>query len=156
MYLEDGAMIIIGIILMVCGAGALLWANNMQNSFEYKWYEMFGSSDYEYVDVIFYIGIFILIIGFILLIVGCSRRISQYDKSNHTVNSDIHSTADTNPFANDFICKKCGVKINENVSFCPNCGSKNDSDIAKKKFCGNCGSQVKDDDLFCANCGYKF
>lgn len=148
-------MIVFGVILMLCGGVAVLWAHSTQNSFEYKWYEMFGSSDYEYVDVIFYIGIFVLIIGFILLIVGCSKRNSKTDKSDY-ISSDAHNNTDINTPFNNITCKQCGALIDKSMSFCPNCGSKNNTNTSKKKFCSNCGLQANENESFCGNCGCKF
>lgn len=153
-------MIVLGIILMIGGIASYLWANNMQNSFEYKWYEVWGSSDYEYVDVILYIGIFSFVIGVILLIVGCTKRISKPDKSNYinsvNLNSDIYSNEDKKFVSKNVTCGQCGASIDKNVLFCPYCGCENKSKSVQNKFCGNCGAQSKENENFCSNCGYKF
>lgn len=153
-------MIILGIILMIAGIASYLWASSMQNSFEYKWYEMWGSSDYEYVDVILYIGIFAVVIGLIFLIVGIAKKYTQTDKSNYTgsgnLNADIRNNAANYSILNHITCEQCGALIDKNVSFCQNCGSKNNAGFSKNKFCSNCGTQVKENENFCGNCGCKF
>lgn len=122
-------MIIFGVILMICGMAVGLWANSMQNSFEYNWYEMWGSSDYAYVDILLYVGIFVFVIGIILLIVGCTKRISNNDQKSYfnsgDLNVDIHNDEKRYPVLNDFTCVQCGALIDKSVSFCPNCGCEN-------------------------------
>lgn len=153
-------MIVLGIILMIGGIASYLWASNMQNSFEYKWYEVWGSSDYEYVDVILYIGIFAFVIGVILLIIGCTKKNSKSDKSNYinfgNSETSIHRNIENNSCLNNIGCKQCGASIDKNVLFCPYCGCENKSESVQNKFCGNCGTQGKKNENFCSNCGYKF
>ncbi len=66
-------------------------------------------------------------------------------------------------------CAKCGSELNENATFCGNCGEKvvkstesGDnvetvqepvSSETSPKFCGNCGNVVTGDSPFCGSCG---
>ena len=66
------------------------------------------------------------------------------------------------------ICKNCGQEINENIKFCPKCGTQiemeeNNSDEnmipetspeGREKFCPNCGKEIDDHSKFCGHCGY--
>lgn len=46
-------------------------------------------------------------------------------------------------------CTNCGIELNENMKFCPNCGSS----IPVKKVCTNCGTELIEGMKFCHNCG---
>lgn len=144
-------MIIIGIILIFCGGVAGLWANNMQNSFEYNWYEFWGSSDYSYVNVVYYVGIFALIIGVILLIVGCTKKIAQpYNfKTNNIINN-------TQPVRHLTTCINCRAEVEQGIAFCPFCGSSQNTEQENMyRFCKNCGAKIIGDVNFCPECGSK-
>ena len=147
-------MIIIGVVFMICGGAAALWAHNMQNSFEYNWYAMWGSSDYSYVDVIFYIGIIAFIAGVVFLILGCTKQISQSNQSNH-INGNTYGDNVPNFNVDKVICSKCGAHINNNATFCPNCGYENKPQISQQKYCGNCGNKITANAAFCPICGEK-
>ena len=49
------------------------------------------------------------------------------------------------------ICRNCNCEYEDNVNFCPQCGSKLESD----KFCSNCGKKLSPDAKFCPECGAK-
>lgn len=64
-------------------------------------------------------------------------------------------------------CINCGTRIEENMLFCPECGtpvltekynrdvSFDDGEILQKK-CPNCGDLMPEDMFYCLNCGYQF
>ena len=57
-------------------------------------------------------------------------------------------------------CSNCGNELNEEVQFCPYCGSKQENrenykDSVEVRFCIGCGRRWKEDDQFCPVCGKK-
>ena len=57
-------------------------------------------------------------------------------------------------------CSNCGNELNEEVQFCPYCGSKQENrenykDSVEVRFCTGCGRRWKEDDQFCPVCGKK-
>jgi len=46
-------------------------------------------------------------------------------------------------------CEKCNANFDENVKFCPECGSK----VYEKVFCHNCGEKTSSEFDFCQKCG---
>lgn len=46
-------------------------------------------------------------------------------------------------------CKNCGENLEDNVKFCPECGTKQDI----KKFCTECGAELSPTAKFCMECG---
>ncbi len=144
-------MLVLGIIMIVIGAGAYIWAKNMQDSFEYSWYAMWGSSDYEYVDVILYIGIFLLIVGAVIFILGCTKKISQSNNKEVPMQNVV-------PSYNQQLltCKQCGAQMSTSMAFCPQCGAKKDilnQPEPNNSFCGFCGEKISSDEKFCHSCG---
>lgn len=54
------------------------------------------------------------------------------------------------------LCKNCGKEIEENSSFCTECGQKVETDAVSKesnKFCKRCGAQMNANSKFCTKCG---
>lgn len=49
------------------------------------------------------------------------------------------------------VCPGCGIEIERNASFCPNCGTS----IPKGNLCANCGAVLDEGAKFCVNCGQK-
>lgn len=49
-------------------------------------------------------------------------------------------------------CKSCGAALTEMNTFCPNCGTKQESEITK---CESCGAELTEANKFCPNCGVK-
>ena len=50
------------------------------------------------------------------------------------------------------ICKNCNIEYQDNMKFCPECGSKLES---KSNVCPNCGTEYKDGQKFCSECGSR-
>lgn len=50
------------------------------------------------------------------------------------------------------ICPQCNIEYQDNMKFCPECGSKLESMPNK---CPNCGAEYKDGQKFCSECGTK-
>lgn len=50
------------------------------------------------------------------------------------------------------ICKQCNIEYEDNMKFCPECGSKLE---VKPNVCPNCGAEYKDGQKFCSECGTK-
>lgn len=48
-------------------------------------------------------------------------------------------------------CDKCGSQLEENQTFCPNCGNK----ISMDYKCKICGSTLNENDVFCTVCGNR-
>lgn len=52
-------------------------------------------------------------------------------------------------------CNNCKATINSSAKFCPECGSKNETDEIKVKYCTSCGTKILDGAKFCPECGNK-
>ena len=50
------------------------------------------------------------------------------------------------------VCPKCGASISENEKFCPQCGHK----LERQRICPKCGEPLDDKAVFCPKCGEKF
>lgn len=54
-------------------------------------------------------------------------------------------------------CQNCGSNIKPGTKFCPECGTKVESEIPQEendvKFCPNCGEKIDHSEGFCQNCG---
>lgn len=50
------------------------------------------------------------------------------------------------------ICPQCNMEYQDNMKFCPECGSKLE---AKPNVCPNCGTEYKEGQKFCSECGAK-
>jgi hypothetical protein len=48
-------------------------------------------------------------------------------------------------------CPECGIPLEKNVKFCPECGAK----IKSEQSCGECGARLAPGAKFCAECGAK-
>ena len=46
-------------------------------------------------------------------------------------------------------CTKCGTSVSEGTNFCPNCGTK----VESNKSCPDCGEEVEKEASFCGQCG---
>ncbi len=82
---------------------------------------------------------------------------TQGMKSNN--NQNINSVNTANTTSNNINCNNCGVSIDGNTKFCPNCGNKVEPKVevtTAKKFCSECGTKVEGNSKFCMNCGAKF
>lgn len=148
-------MIIAGIILAVCGGIAALWAGNMRDSFEYAWSSFLGDSEHVFVDVVLYAGIFALVVGFVLLIVGAVNRNSGCI-SYGSARWDPYGNA--NPMAASVktgICKQCGARVDTSMPFCPHCGRDNRVQRLPNTHCPGCGATLEQDAKFCSQCGWK-
>ena len=61
----------------------------------------------------------------------------------------------------EFHCFACGESIEEDLSFCPHCGTelKTDDDSNQEDtsnnatHCANCGTLIAEEASFCINCG---
>lgn len=53
------------------------------------------------------------------------------------------------------VCNKCGMEIQGDAMFCPNCGNRVDAAIPQGNvmFCPNCGTENSVEDAFCKECG---
>lgn len=52
-------------------------------------------------------------------------------------------------------CQKCGVRLQDGVLFCRECGAKVSTVEKKKHFCRECGCELPYGIKFCTNCGTK-
>lgn len=146
-------MVAFGVAFIILGCIAWIWASNMQNSFEYGWYDFWGSSDYSYVDTIYYMGIIVLIIGVILLVVGCAKSYSNSLKEPENTKDDSEI-----PQPPKKQCLYCGAFIEKDAHFCTNCGQEQKAQPPlnhKDKYCRNCGNKIGENSAFCSRCGYK-
>lgn len=50
------------------------------------------------------------------------------------------------------ICKNCNIEYQDNMKFCPKCGTKLES---KPNVCPNCGTEYEEGQKFCSECGSK-
>jgi multisubunit Na+/H+ antiporter MnhC subunit len=65
------------------------------------------------------------------------------------------------PKAPPRVCRKCGYKIEENTSFCPECGTPLNMTAPlppkpspeDKRFCMQCGNRLDSDSIYCDRCG---
>ena len=48
-------------------------------------------------------------------------------------------------------CIKCGTMINEDIKFCPECGTNQ----TEKLKCKDCGAEIQSGTKFCPECGIK-
>ncbi len=57
-------------------------------------------------------------------------------------------------------CTQCGVEIQEEINYCPECGTRmtsaKEEDIVPTKCCKQCGTLMPTDMLYCLNCGARF
>lgn len=57
-------------------------------------------------------------------------------------------------------CTQCGVEIQEEVNYCPECGAKmasfEDEITGPVKHCKQCGTPMPADMFYCLNCGMPF
>lgn len=56
---------------------------------------------------------------------------------------------------NTRFCKHCGIELNPNAKFCPNCGKPYVSSLNEGIKCPNCSSLNQNNSRFCFSCGYK-
>lgn len=151
-------MIVAGIILTFAGLVGTLWAHNVQQSFEYSWYSMWGSSDYEYVDVLYYVSIPVLFLGVILLMVGCIKYFSSTNNHSSVItDSDIEKKVyvENNINNSKVECAYCKSVLDSNAVFCPYCGEKCRENGKEVAFCSNCGTRINSGKVFCSCCGNK-
>ena len=65
-----------------------------------------------------------------------------------------NKTAETAPAPSNTVkCTNCGAGIREDAKFCPECGTKRETD--RKKFCQECGQKIDATAKFCPECGAK-
>ncbi len=152
-------MLIVGIILTIVGGIMTAWGKNQQNSWEYSVAKAFGSSsDTAGADIVFYIGLLLLIVGIVLFVVACVKKISA-SKAGYTPPKNYGTTPSLNTPINPMVkCTSCGSDIDSTMAFCPNCGSAKGSlppKIYTPQFCHSCGAQLNSGEAFCHECGNK-
>lgn len=139
-------MIIIGTIFILCGGCAGFWAYSIQNPFGHNCNEYWVSPDYSYANVVCYIGILTLIIGIILLIIGCTKKIAQ--SNNSKINNNIQ------PIRSLTTCINCREEFEQGSVFCPFCGTNQNAQHENKcRLCKSCGAKINNNVNFCSECG---
>ena len=55
------------------------------------------------------------------------------------------------------VCSQCGYELNEEIKFCPNCGSVvlEKQDMPEKVNCSKCGAKIDKTMVFCPECGQE-
>lgn len=144
-------MIVAGVICFSIGLIGSLWANNIQQSFEYSWYNMWGSSDYAYVDVIYYLSIPLVAVGIILVLVGCIKKYSSANSSHTETTEYTPEKVIYRKNEMESICSFCKRELKADMSFCPYCGAEHKTEV----FCTQCGKKINEDAIFCSKCGMK-
>jgi hypothetical protein len=99
-------------------------------------------------SVTFVIGIFMGIIGLVLIVVGA---VTGKKRKEVIVQDFGHSHS-----SQKSICRYCGKERDASGEFCSRCGRSSQSSSTKMKICHYCNSPMSDDSNYCANCGQKF
>lgn len=140
-------LLIIGIIFSSIGYSISVECNSISGQLG----TFFSNNEQNYCSagsISLVIGIFMGIIGLVLIIVGAvtgkKRKEAINQHSNYT-----HSSQ-------KIFCRYCGKERDTAGEFCSRCGRSVQSNSVNMKVCRNCNSSMSEDSQFCANFGRKF
>lgn len=149
-------LLIIGIILSAIGFSI----NNECNSIGGQLGSLLSSQQQQkcsFGSIGLIIGIFLSIIGLILIIVGSVTGGKKKEgPTQEALNISSLQQPDTN---NKIYCRYCGKQRPATGHYCPSCGRSTSTSVDERnsmKQCMYCRSLLSDDSLFCSNCGRKF
>ena len=140
-------MIGLGFLILFIGVVFVGYGNQLNNDIETQMDSLFEKGTTNTGDNYIVIGIFIGIIGLILLIYGIFRAKNKNDslsENNQVINVSTHQ------FENCIKCSYCGSLNLGDSKFCAACGEE-----IKIMNCNNCNTLLLPEQNFCPNCGQK-
>lgn len=105
------------------------------------------------------IGIFMSIVGLILIIVGSVTGGKKKGEITETEVVNLSTLQLPNTTDSKFYCRYCGKQRPATGHYCPSCGRSTSTSLNERnsmKQCINCESLLSEDSLFCSNCGRRF
>ena len=112
-----------------------------------------------------FLGFPLVFIGLSLTAIAFQREMGRYNINENKENSSYMAKYMINETRDEFVKTVKAARSDDNIkkSFCPNCGSENDSDASYCKGCGrslknicpHCGTSNDIDAKYCDNCGKK-
>lgn len=121
-------MIIVGILLLIGGAGLAIYGNNLNNSFEAQWDALWNNGTTDPGSSYIIIGIIIAVIGLILLLYALLKSDNEENTKGTTIivqpNTNLSTKQDDTYVKVDgyYQCRICGNKqILTNGGKCLNC-----------------------------------
>lgn len=130
-------MIIAGIVLIIVGTVSIVYGVLQNDSIEVQLESIWESGTKDPGNLWIIIGAAIAILGIVLLIVGLTKR----NRTDRAISTKA--------------CKKCGIQLANNSSFCPRCGTPiNEKTIEKPvRTCPKCKAEQEKGAAFCRLCG---
>ena len=139
----------LGWLFLLTGGGATGYALYVRDSIDYKLNHFAYGTQTE--DIIFYVGLGLLLLGFIFILIGYLKPKKETVQPNQTT---THSAPRQSYHTNSVrkLCNSCGSVSNFECDFCPNCGQ---PFIKRRPVCSKCGHEISENATFCAYCGTK-
>ena len=133
---------VIGIILTVVGALLTGWAHNQMDSLDYRISQaFFDGDDNGIINLAYYAGIALLVIGVIVFLISCVRYLSSKNKKEETENASNPKATSIEhyPFSVQNQASLSGVSYQQNSLYCKNCGN---AITREDRFCSKCGKAL--------------
>lgn len=142
---------VIGIVLTVIGALLTGWAHNQMDSLDYRLSQaFFDGEDNGTINIAYYAGIAMLVIGVVVFLVALTRYLSSRN-NKETDNVNGNSLLSENyPYAEQSQNVQNGAGQPANVRYCVNCG--NEIGLSDR-FCSKCGIALRTEP---SNNGYPY
>lgn len=140
-------MIFWGVLSIVLGGIFYLYGSSINNSIDSQMESILNNGVSNPGSTFESVGVFFLVLGFVLLIIGVIMAVNKKDEET--------TTSEAKPLA----CQKCGSIVLSKSKFCSHCGARLFQDAEHNTHMTNwvceCGKDNCPDAIFCTNCGKK-